>query len=62
MDLVILAALGNAEGSFALNMVLIVVLLSSVQLMVTKQAIFTIMHCAADEHMEVSIHVTTARH
>ena len=34
---------------------------SSVQPMVTHQAIFTIMHCAADEHMEVSIQVSTAR-
>ena len=30
-----------------------------VQPMVVNQAIFTIMHCAADEHMEVSIHVST---
>ena len=35
---------------------------SSVQPMVTNQAIFTIMHCAVDEHMEVSIHVSTVRH
>ena len=29
---------------------------SSVPRMVTNQAIFTIMHCAVDERMEVSIH------
>ena len=31
---------------------------NSVQPMVTYQAIFTIMHCVAEEHMEVSIQLS----